>query len=59
MVTDKVKVQQYKVHNLIKMDNMCALKVGESSHFTSSSAIVSTTHCMDLQIIANTMHNSE
>ena len=44
LITDKVKVQQteYKVHNLIKMDNMCVLIVGESGHFTSTSTMVCT-----------------
>ena len=41
LVADKVKVQQYKVHNYIKMDDMCALMVGENGHFTSTSAMVS------------------
>ena len=46
LVADKVKVQQYKVHIYFKMDDMCALRVGESSHFTSISTMVSTLYWM-------------
>ena len=40
LVADKVKRQQYKLHSQIKMDDMCALLVGESGHFTSTSTMV-------------------
>ena len=59
VVVDKVKVQQYKVHNLIKTDDMCVLMVEESGHFTSTSTMVRTQyyghHTWDRKIVGNAM----